>query len=147
MRDDTRAITRWGLVFLAVTYLPTGLWAVLNPTGWYRDFPGGGRHWVSVDGPLNRHLVTDAGAGFLAIGVLLVLAAVWLDRRVTIAALVTVIVHAVPHFTYHALHPAAAYSSFDKVFGIGGIGFDAVVAAVLLFVVTRTRERRTVPVP
>jgi hypothetical protein len=130
---------RIGLAFLALTELPTGLWAVVDPKGWYDNFPGFGRHWISVSGPYNQHLATDAGAGFLAVGVLLVIAFVLVDHRVFVqTALVTFLVQDVPHFVFHLVHHEGLSAS-DKVTGVGGLGFDAVVAALLLVVVSRTR--------
>ncbi len=46
--------TRWvraGLVYLTAASLVVGLWATLDPSGFYEDFPGGGRRWVAGDGP------------------------------------------------------------------------------------------------
>ncbi len=71
------------VVFLAVPQLVTGAWAILRPAGWFADFPGIGPALVAAEPPFNRHLATDAGAGFLAIGVCLAVAVVfgW-SRRV-----------------------------------------------------------------
>ena len=33
-----------------------GLWAAVAPHSFYDDFPGGGRHWVAVDGPFSFFL-------------------------------------------------------------------------------------------
>jgi hypothetical protein len=113
--------------------------AVADPKGWYQSFPGFGRHWVSVSGPYNQHLATDAGAGFLAVGVLLLIAMVLVDRRVVVqAALATFLVQDVPHFVFHLVHHEGL-SAADKAAGIGGLGFDAVVAALLLLLVSRQR--------
>ena len=76
MTERTRLRVRAGLVYLTASFLVVGLWATLNPSSFYDAFPGGGRHWVSGDGPYNAHLVGDAGVGFLAVGLVLLLAAV-----------------------------------------------------------------------
>jgi hypothetical protein len=132
-----RTLVRIGLGYLAVVQLVTGVWALLDPLGWYKSFPGFGRHWVSVTGPYNQHLATDAGAGFLAIGVLAVIALVMADRAVVVqVALVTVLVQTVPHFLFHVVHHEHL-SAFDKAAGVGGLGFDAIVAALLLTLVSR----------
>jgi hypothetical protein len=139
-----RAWLRIGLAFLALSELPTGIWAVVDPKGWYTNFPGFGRHWVSVSGPYNQHLVTDAGAGFLAVGVLLVIALVLVDQRVLVqAALVTFLVQDVPHFVFHLVHNEGLAGG-DKAFGVGGLGSGAVVAALLLVVASRRRVHRPV---
>ncbi len=66
-------LVRWGLALaLAPAQLVTGLWAVLAPLAWFDDFPGLGPSLIAADPPYNQHLATDAGAGFLATGVALV---------------------------------------------------------------------------
>jgi hypothetical protein len=132
-----RTWVRIGLGYLALTELSTGIWAVVDPKGWYRNFPGFGRHWVSVSGPYNQHLATDAGAGFLAVGVLLVMAIALVHQRVLVlAALATFLVQDVPHFVFHLVHHEGLSAS-DRTLGVGGLGIDAVVAVVLLVVVSR----------
>jgi hypothetical protein len=130
---------RIGLSFMALIELVTGVWAVVDPSGWYADFPGFGRHWVSANGPFNHHLTVDAGAGFLAVGVLLLVAAVRLDRRAVQLSLVALLVHEVPHLLYHLAHTPAALSGGDVVLGAGGLAFEVALGAVLLALVTRTR--------
>ena len=78
MNVRTRKWVRGGLVYLTVSFAAVGLWATLDPRGFYDGFPGAGRQWVAGDGPYNAHLVSDAGIGFLAVGVVLLLAAVWM---------------------------------------------------------------------
>jgi len=126
---------RFALIALAVPQLATGLWAVIDPSGWYDGFPGGGRNWVSVDGPFNHHLAGDAGAGFLATGVVLALAALWFERRVVQMALITLLAFAVPHFLYHLNNNALSGS--DSAISYGGLAFAVAVPAVLLFLSTR----------
>ena len=66
-RGYCRPVKRIGLVILALSSGPIGLWATFAPKSFYEDFPGGGRHWVQLDGPYNHHLVTDFGALNLAL--------------------------------------------------------------------------------
>jgi hypothetical protein len=56
------------------------------------------------------------------------------------AGLVTFLVQDVPHFVFHLVHHEGLSAS-DKAAGVGGLGFDAVVAALLLMVVSRRRPR------
>ena len=57
-------------VHFTVIDVATGMWALVDPHGWYDDFPGFGHHWVAGQGgTFNEHLASDAGAGFLAVGV------------------------------------------------------------------------------
>jgi len=60
---------------------------------------------VSTQGPFNQHLASDAGGGFLAVGVVLLLAAVWMARPAIILALVASLVHDLPHFVFHLAIP------------------------------------------
>jgi hypothetical protein len=79
---------RWGLVVLGGPQLAIGVWAVASPRGWFDTFPGGGQHWLPAYGAFDSHLATDVGAGFIAIGLVLLLAALWLERRLVQAALI-----------------------------------------------------------
>ena len=132
--------TRVGLAYLTVIDLVTGIWAVSNPAAFYRTFPGFGRHWVSASPPYSHHLVVDAGAGFLAVGVILALATWHPERRLVQAALVGSLAHDLPHFLYHAMHPAAALSGVDTSMSTGGLAFGCVVAGALL--IASVAERR-----
>jgi hypothetical protein len=126
---------RLGLVALAVPNVATGLWAVLAPANWYERFPGWDPRLVAAEPPYNAHLVTDAGAGILASGVVLVLAA-WLgDRRSVMLGLVAFAAFAVPHAAYHVLNPAPGLTTAEDIQNAGLLVFT-VVAAVVLFVVT-----------
>jgi alkylhydroperoxidase family enzyme len=94
-------LLRAGLLALAIPQIAIGLWALISPSGWYETFPGAGRHWLPAYGSFDEHLATDIGAGFLALGVLLALAGVWLDRRAVQAALIAYLAFEVPHFVFH----------------------------------------------
>ena len=62
------------LGFFVLFGLGVGGWQTLAPASFYTDFPGAGRHWVSVDGPYNEHLLRDVGQGNLALGVVALVA-------------------------------------------------------------------------
>lgn len=109
-----RSGVRAGLVLLALPQLLIGAWATLSPSGWFDTFPGGGRNWLPLYGPYDQHLVTDVGSTFLALGVLLILAAVWMERRIVIAAAVAYLVYQVPHTIYHLGHDDAL-SNGDQI--------------------------------
>ena len=49
----------------------------------------------------NPHLLADVGALFVATGALMLMAALWLERRLVLAALITWLLFAVPHVIYH----------------------------------------------
>lgn len=134
----TQRWVRVGLIYLMASFLSVGIWATVAPTVFFDEFPGGGRRWVAGDGPYNAHLVSDTGNGFLAVGVILALAAVWQERRLVQAALLAVIFHGLPHLVFHLRHPADSIDSTDRWASNGGIAFGTLLALVLLVAVSRT---------
>ncbi len=128
---------RVGLGYLTVTSAGIGLWAALATRSFYDDFPGFGRAWLAGDGPYNAHLAGDAGVGFLAVGVVLLLAIVWMDARVIQAALLATLVHEVPHLFFHLFHTNEAIGSLDRLLSTGGLAFGVVLAVVMLVAVVR----------
>jgi hypothetical protein len=140
MTEWTLQQRRWlrgGIAVMAVTPALVGIWASVSPRGFYDDFPGAGHHWVSAVGPYDEHLVRDVGALYLGALVLLVLAWVWLDRRLVQAALASYAVAALPHLIYH-LTALDGFSTGDAVAEIGGLALNVVLPLALL-TVTRTR--------
>jgi len=124
-------ILRLGLVILALPQFAIGIWALASPRGWFDTFPGGGHHWLPAYGAYNSHLATDVGAAFLALGVVLALAALWLDRRLVQAALVGYLAYQVPHFIYHLANDHRL-SAGDHVASDISVGLSVVLAVVLL---------------
>jgi hypothetical protein len=114
-----RAPARLILGLLAAVQAVDGFYALLAPRSFYEDFPAG-RGWVEALPAYNEHLVRDVGGLFLATAVVLAAAAIWLERRLVLVALVSFLVFSIPHTTYH-------------LFNLGGISTgDAVAEAVLL---------------
>ena len=113
-RSAQESWLRLGLLLLAAVPLTVGVWALFLPRSFYEDFPLSGRDWVSALGPYNEHLVRDVGAMNLALGALLALAAIILERRLVQVSLVAWLVYAIPHFVFHLanLHP---FSLGDKI--------------------------------
>ena len=117
---------RAGLLALAVPQVAIGIWALVSPTGWFENFPGAGRSWLPLyEGDFDQHLVTDVGSAFLAIGVILVLAAVWMDRRLVLTAVIGYLVYQLPHSLFH-------FAS-DEVMTTGDRIANAVALALALF--------------
>ena len=87
-------LMRGGLGLLSLSALAVGAWALFLPRSFYEDFPSAGRAWVSALGPYNGHLLADVGAMYLALGVLLALAAVSLGKELVRASLVAWLVFA-----------------------------------------------------
>ena len=141
---------RIALVALGVPNALAGLWAVLAPDSWYDSFPGFDPRLVAAEPPYNAHLVTDAGAGLLASGFVL-LAAAWLgDRRSVCFGISAFLVFAVPHTVWHAMNESPGLTSAEDARNVGTLVFSVVVAVVLLVASTRGRAAsptRVVPEP
>ena len=131
---------RIGLIVLALSSAPLGVWATLAPRSFYDDFPGMGRHWVALDGPYNHHLVTDFGSLNLALAVVTIAALIYLTRPLIIATALAWLAYAIPHELYHARH-LDPFGTSDKVLQLAGIGLDIAVAVALL-VTEATANRR-----
>ena len=136
-----RAVVTAGLAALGVVNLFWGIWAVTAPRRFFDTFPGFGQRWTTAYPPYNQHLVSDLGATFTMIGVLLALAAVLRDRRVTVVVLVGVLVFNVLHLAFHTTHPGLlsggplAGSLVSLVLGVLG------PAALLALALTPDRNR------
>ena len=130
---------RLGISLLAFSALSVGVWALLVPRSFYDDFPAVGRGWVSAFGPYNEHLVRDVGALNLALGVLLALAAISLDRWLVRAALAAYLVYALPHLAFHATE-LDALSPLDNLINLISLSL-AVLLPLGLLVGTRGGRR------
>lgn len=142
--ESNTAVRPWvriGLVALAAPNLGAGIWAVLAPQSWFDTFPGWAPHLVAAEPPYNAHLATDAGAGLLASGVVLLLAAWFADRRSIQLSLVAFAAFSIPHAAYHVLHKAPGLTSVENVQSASLLVFTA-VAAVALFLASNARPAR-----
>lgn len=131
-------LLRIGLIYQAGAMALVGFWAAFAPRSFYSDFPGGGRHWISTDGPFNEHLVRDVGELSLALLVVLVAAAITLSLPLVRTALVAVIVNGGFHVVYHARH-LDMYSSSDATAIMVSLALAPLLAMVLL---TMTMPKR-----
>ena len=119
------------LLILAGTGAIVGAWATGWPQGFYDAFPGFGRHWVSIDGPYNEHLVRDVGAAYLALTVLGLYALRTALPELVRAAGAAWLVFGVLHFAYHLGH-LGMFGTSDKVLNVVALGGSVVLAAALL---------------
>ena len=126
---------RLGLAGLGLVQLTNGLYALLAPRSFYEDFPAG-RGWVEAIPGYNPHLLADVGGLFIATGVLMLLAAVWLERRVVLAALVTWLLFAVPHTAYH-LANLGPYDAADAVGNAVSLSLTVLIPVALLALLAR----------
>lgn len=124
---------RIALIALSVPSLLAGIWAVLSPEGWFDDFPGWDPRLVAAEPPFNEHLATDAGAGLLAAGVVLLAAAWFADIRSVRLGLIAHATFAVPHAAWHVLNPSPALTGAEDAQNSATLVF-AVVATVVLYV-------------
>ena len=137
MRDRLPANPyRYGLLAVAIAQLGVTLQALLAPRSFYEDFPFG-RGWVSSEPPYNEHLIYDYGALTLGALLALVIAAVWLDRRVVQVAIVSWLVGATIHFTYHAIN-AGQLGTGDEIANLVGLFVYIALPGWLLL---KSRER------
>ena len=134
-----RSAVRIALALLVAQGLIVGVWAAAWPRSFSDDFPGGGRTWVSADGPYNEHLVRDVGALNLALAVVTVVALIAFTRVVALAAALGWIVYQAPHLVYHLRH-LDLYDTSDKVANV-----TSLVLALVLPIVVLLGARRLQP--
>ncbi len=135
-------LLRIGLIYQAGAMALVGFWAAFAPRSFYSDFPGGGRHWISTDGPFNEHLVRDVGELSLALLIVLGAAAVTMAIPLVRAALVAVIVNGGLHVVYHARH-LDMYSSSDATAIMVSLALAPLLAVVLLMMTMPKRVGAT----
>jgi len=129
------------LLLLALNSL-VGVWATFAPRSFYDDFPGGGRSWVSADGPYNEHLVRDFGALNLALSVLTIAAAIMLVRSLAVVAALGWLAYGVPHLVYHLRH-LDVYETSDQIANVVALSLAPVLAIAVLVVVAGSAKRPT----
>lgn len=129
-----------GLALLGAIQLAIGAWAWFAPAHFFDTFPGFGQRWTAVYPPYNAHLVTDLGATFVTLGVLLLIAAALRDRRVTTVVLVGVLVFSVLHLTFHATHHGLG-SGPQLAASIGSLVLGVLAPAALLVLARRLHRR------
>lgn len=124
---------------MALSGVVIGVWAAFDPHGFYASFPGGGRHWVSADGPYNEHLIRDFGSLNLALAVA-ALVALWRPiRELLIALAVANLAYGVPHLVYHLRH-LDMYDTADKIGNVVALSAAVALAVVLLLIAVSSRS-------
>src|SRR5262245_13143474 len=94
-----KTLLRAGMWFTAFVQLAIGVVATLTPRAFYNYVP-----WVDLVPPFSEHLMRDYGAMNLALGLVTVVAAATMDRRMVHTALAAYLVFAVPHLLFHLTH-------------------------------------------
>jgi AhpD family alkylhydroperoxidase len=124
------------MIGLGFVQTVNGFWALFAPRSFYEDFPPGRGGWVSALPAYNEHLLRDVGGLFLATGVLLLVAAVRLERRLVGVSLVAWLLFAVPHAVYHVFN-LEPYSTADAVGNVISLGLTVVLPGALLLLLAR----------
>ncbi|MFI6490170.1 hypothetical protein [Streptomyces sp. NPDC050564] len=120
------------LGFLALTGLYAGAWAYFSPKGWHENFPGFGLSWLPQLGPYNEHLAKDAGAMFLALSALTIIALRQVrNKRIVQTTGAVWLVFNVLHFSYHMQH-LEMYGTRDQVLNVVTLSALVLLSAVLL---------------
>jgi AhpD family alkylhydroperoxidase len=144
MPERYLTVTRHRLAFRAVlgglgaVQLIDGLWATFAPSSFYGDFPFG-RGWVEALPAYNEHLMRDVGGLFLATGLVLIAAAVALERRLVIVAAASYLLFAIPHAIYH-LFNLEPYATGDAIANAITLAATVLLPAWLLFELARERS-------
>jgi hypothetical protein len=129
----TNPALRVGLWFLAVVEVVVGVVATLAPRAFYDYVP-----WVDLLPPYSEHLMRDVGALNLSLALVLVVAAITMERRMVRVGLVAYLVFALLHLIFHVTH-------LENFTTAGAIGQTAILAiavllpAALLFLTGRRR--------
>jgi hypothetical protein len=131
---------RIGLFLLGALNAFTGVWAVIDPRGWWDDFPGFGHSWVSGFGAYSEHLVRDVGGFFLGFGILFLIAAFFLEKRLAIASQIAWLCFAVPHLIYH-MGERGTLSDSDNLLSLEALAFEVALPILLLVAAARTDFR------
>lgn len=100
-----------------VTLLPLAIWPLVSPQGFYDNFPGGGFHWIDINGPYNEHFLRDFGALNAALAVVIVFALWKPTVSLVQAAGLAIAVYAAPHAIYHLSH-LDVYKSSEKLIAV-----------------------------
>src|SRR5262245_39908748 len=122
---------RVGLTALGLVQLVDGLYALLAPSSFYRDFPLG-RGWVEALPAYNEHLVRDVGGLFLATAAVLLAAAWTLERRLVILASASFLIFSIPHTIYHFAN-LGPYSTGDAIANVIALAATVLVPVWILW--------------
>ena len=128
-----RVVVRIGLGVLALIQLGTGVWMQFFPRSFYEDFPT-----VDLTPPYSEHLMRDFGGASLGLAVVISAAAIWMERRLVLVALVAYLVYSVPHLVFHLAHLHHA-SSLDVAFIVGSLGGSVLLPLAVLLAALRLR--------
>ncbi|NUR99132.1 MAG: DUF4345 family protein [Kribbellaceae bacterium] len=107
-----RAYVRVVLAIFGVIELVLGVWLTFVPKTFYDNVPT-----VDWDPPFSEHAFRDFGAASLGLGIVLVAAAIRLDRYLAALALLAYLAFAVPHTIFHLGHLHGDETGWSIVLG------------------------------
>ena len=90
-------LVRPGLALLAALEILLGLWTLLFSASFYSGVPT-----VDATPPFSEHLFRDFGGATLGLAVVLTAAAVWMERRLVVTALLAYLAFSAPHLVFHS---------------------------------------------
>jgi hypothetical protein len=131
-------LLRTGLALLAAVEVALGLWTLLFPASFYADVPT-----VDATPPFSEHLFRDFGGATLGLAVVLVAAAVWLERRLVVVALLAYLAFSVPHLVFHVAH-LHGLSSVAATVLVTLLAGSVLLPLALLAVVARSRPGQAI---
>jgi hypothetical protein len=132
-----RALLRTGLGLLAAVEGVLGLWTLLFPASFYAHVPT-----ANLTPPFSEHLSRDFGGTTAGLAVVLTAAALWLERRLVVVALLAYLSFSAPHLVFHVGHLHAASGPAASVLVIALVG-SVVLPLALLIGVARQRPAPT----
>lgn len=130
-------VVRLILGLLGAIQATDGLYALFAPRSFFDDFPLG-RGWVEALPAYNEHLTRDVGGLFLATAIVLIAAAVWLDRRMVLVACGSFLAFSIPHTTWHMFN-LGPYGTVDKIGNVVTLGFMVIGPLIVLWGLWRSR--------
>ena len=122
-----RALQRTGLGLLAAVEWVLGLWTLLFPESFYVHVPT-----VDLTPPYSEHLLRDFGGATVGLAVVLTAAAIWLERRLVVVALLAYLSFSAPHLVFHLTHLRGASGSTASVLVIVLVGSVVLPLALLV---------------
>lgn len=126
---------------LGVVHAWWGFWALLFPSHFFETFPGFGRRWTAAYPPYNEHLVTDVGATFLTLAVLLIAGSATRNRGVRMLGLSAVALFGALHLAFHTGRHGELGSA-DLATSLAALGLGVLVPLGLLIADRLVARRR-----
>lgn len=127
-----------------VALIPLALWPIVSPRNFYENFPGGGFHWIDVNGPYNEHFLIDFGALNLALALVVGLALWKMTDTIVFAAGIALTAYALPHSIYHLNH-LDVYKSGEEIPAVAPLLAQFVMGLAITWLSRSTITRTGTP--